>query len=140
LKEKFDKYELIITPLLLLIIEIILYLSGIIENFLGDRFFDLFLVPSLIGNILGILITFLLDKFWQGIEQSKMMDFLRLPSFVLIFMALIASLMINYNIDLSMMIIGIGLGSMIAIIAISSLIAFYREYIRFNSNEKIRNI
>ncbi|MHA2364522.1 MAG: hypothetical protein ACXAC7_11240 [Candidatus Hodarchaeales archaeon] len=140
MKEKFDKYELIITPLLLLIIEIILYLSGIIENFLGDRFFDLFLVPSLIGNILGILITFLLDKFWQGIEQSKMMDFLRLPSFVLIFMALIASLMINYNIDLSMMIIGIGLGSMIAIIAISSLIAFYREYIRFNSNEKIRNI
>lgn len=107
-----------------------LYFGGLIEIVLGEAFFNLFIVPSLIGNIVGILFTISYDVYFSKvkIKPENIGLFLRLPTLILLLIAFIALILINIELTFSLFIIGFGLGNMTAIIAISSLIAYYHGY------------
>ena len=126
---QFEKYELLVTPLLLVIIVIFIYFGGIIQSIVGESFIELFLLPSLVGNTIGFLITLLLDFYWKKIDPSTIGKFLRVPTLVLILIALLASLLVNIDINISLAVISLGLGSMFSTIIFSSLLAYYREFI-----------
>lgn len=126
---QFEKYELLVTPLLLVMVVIFIYFGGIIQSIVGESFIELFLLPSLVGNTIGFLITLLLDFYWKKIDPSTIGKFLRLPTLVLILIALLASLLVNIDINISLAVISLGLGSMFSTIIFSSLLAYYREFI-----------
>ncbi len=126
-KEKFDKYELLVTPLLLilLLILVIVYIPQIapVKNFV-----QIFLVPLLLGILTGVIITYLLDKYWKQVNAKNIQQFLTLPTLVLILLSALATLVVTYNIDLSFMLIGFGLGNMVSLISLTSIVVYVRTY------------
>lgn len=127
LKEKFEQYELLFTPLLLiLIIGLIYYMIpqvSIIPNY-----FDYFLLPSLLGNITGIMATFLLDHYWKVISMETISDFIRMPTLILILFSSISTLLIIDYPYVSFSMLGFGLGAMFTVVCVTSLLCYYRSY------------
>jgi len=126
---QFEKYELLVTPLLLVIIVIFIYFGGFIEIVLGELFFSLFLLPSLIGNISGILITIIFDiRSSRKIRPENIGGLLRYPTYILVIIAILSFILANTDTNLSLLIVGTGLGGMTSIIATSSIFAYYHGY------------
>ena len=78
-KENFDKYELLLTPLFLIIIFviIIIFMPQLIpiQNF--DR---VFLIPLVTGFIFGLIFTYFLDKYWKKVSFTNISEFLKIPT------------------------------------------------------------
>lgn len=128
-KETFDKYELIFTPLLMILVlmTIILFMPQlvVVENF--DLIFTL---PLVIGMLTGILFAYLLDRFWKQVSAQNIGDFLKMPTLILILLSALATLIASYNITVYFVVIGFGLGNMFTFISIASLTVYYRTYLR----------
>ena len=126
-KEKFDKYELLVTPLLLFIVLVlsILYIPQVapVENFM-----QIFLLPLLIGTLTGLLILYLLDKYWKKVDSKNIQGFLTLPSLVLILVSAVATLVVTYDPNISFVLIGFGLGNMVSLISVTSILVYIRTY------------
>ena len=131
-KEKFEKYELLMTPFFLMIILLIFYVY-IPQIFPINNFNELFVVPSIIGNIIGLIITFLLDNKWRKVNLNTILDFLRVPTLILVLLACIATLLISTDPYTSFTILGLGLGAMFTIICYSSLLTYYRAFFKNNT-------
>ena len=76
LKEKFDKYELLITPVLLILI-LLLVIIFIPQIAPIDNFFQIFLIPLIIGILSGLFFTYLLDKYWKKVDSKNISKFLQ---------------------------------------------------------------
>ena len=126
-KEKFDKYELIFTPVLLIFS--ILVINWTIPQVVPiDNFFDIFMIPSLVGNIIGLLVSILMDKYWKRINNETISSFIRLPTLILIVIAGIASLLISSNPLLALSFIGLGIGALVAVVCFASFLTYFRSY------------
>ena len=126
-KDKFEKYELIFTPVILIILVVMIYywLPVLVPI---SNYNEIFFLPSILGIIFGIVFTFLLDKYWKHIEKETTMDFLRLPTLVLILVASLSTLLVTYDPTLSFSILGFGLGALMSLICVTSFLTFYRSY------------
>lgn len=126
-KEKFDKYELLVTPLLLLVVLVlvIIYMPQLapVENLN-----QIFLIPLLVGIVSGVIVTYVLDRYWKKVNNKNIQQFLTLPSLVLILLSAVATLLVTYDINLSFLLIGIGLGNMITLISVTSIVVYIRTY------------
>ena len=127
LKEKFDKYELLITPLLLVLI-LLLTIIFIPQIAPIDNLFQIFLIPLLIGILSGLLFTYLLDKYWKKVDNKNISKFLTLPTLVLILISSLATLIVSYDVNISFLLIGFGLGNMISLISVTSVVVYIRTY------------
>lgn len=127
-KESFDKYELLLTPLFLILIFILIitFMPQIVPL---ENFDQIFLFPLIIGFIFGILVSYLLDTFWKKVSFSNISDFLKIPTIVLIILSSLATLIVTYDVFMTLAIIGFGLGSMVSIISLTSLVVYYRTYL-----------
>ena len=126
-KEKFDEYELIFTPILLIfsILVIYFYLPQVLYL---DNYLEIFLIPSTLGNVFGIILTFLLDKYWKKVDNKSITNFIRLPTLILILFASVSVLLVQYDAYLAFSLLGIGLGSLLSLICITSILTYYRSY------------
>lgn len=131
-KEKFDKYELIFTPFIMMLV-LISTLIILPQLILIDNFGLIFEIPLIIGIITGIFVAYLLDKIWKKVSASNISDFLKMPTLVLLLIAAVGTLMASYNIVIYFSIIGFGLGNMFSFITISSLTVYYRTYYKKGS-------
>jgi len=126
-KEQFDKYELLVTPFLLILVLVltIVFLPQIapVENFTL-----IFLLPLLVGIVSGIVIMVGLDKYWKKVDSKNIQKFLTLPTLVLILISALATLMVTYDLNISFLLIGFGLGNMISLISVTSVVVYIRTY------------
>lgn len=127
-KENFDKYELLLTPffLLLVFLIIIIYMPQLVPV---NNFDQLFLFPMLIGCCSGIIVMYILDKYWKKVSFNNISDFLKTPTLVLIILSSISTLIVTINVFFSLSIIGFGLGNMLSLISITSIIVYYRTFL-----------
>ena len=126
-KENFDKYELLLTPFFLIVVLliVIIYMPQLVPI---DNFNELFAVPLVLGCLSGAIIGHLLDTYWKKASFTNIGDFLKLPTLVLILLSSFATLLVTYDVILSFVIIGFGLGNMFTLISITSLVVFYRTF------------
>ena len=129
LKENFDKYELLVTPLLmiLVLISIIILMPQLVAV---ESFYQIFVFPLCLGMITGIVFAYVLDRYWKRVTAKNVGDFLKMPTLVLILISAIATLIATYNIDVYFVIIGFGLGNMFTFITLTSLTVYYRTYLQ----------
>ena len=127
-KVSFEKWELIITPMILIFALIILVLLS--ESILTNTDFEFFfLYPLFTGLCTGVIVFLLLDHFWLTVVKETTGKFLRLPTYILIILAIIGIILINMGFfSISLIILMIGVGIMFTLIIITSIIAFYRSY------------
>lgn len=133
-KEKFDKWELIATPIIGFIAVLLIFVFS--QGFLGsDETISLFILPIIIGIFIGIMGFYLQEKFWIQVNQENMSRFLRLPTFSLGIIAILALMLSNLklvSINDSLILLMIGMGAMVGIINMASIITFYRVYYKKN--------
>lgn len=131
LKQNFDKYELLVTPvlLILLLILIIIYIPQLV---IIENLNQVFLLPLALGIVSGIIINVLMDKYWKKVSQENISSFLTMPALLLILLSAIASVIATYDVYASFLLLGFGLGNMSSIISLTSLIVYFRTY--FNKN------
>ncbi|MFW9928370.1 MAG: hypothetical protein ACFFD1_03175 [Candidatus Thorarchaeota archaeon] len=128
-KERFEKYELVFTPFLFLLALIVLVFFS--QNIIGpDKTQEYFIIPFIVGLPLGIIGFILLEKFFRPVNQKNISLFLRIPTYFLILVAIIALFLSNYDVFGSIFILMVGMGTMTALIIIASLITYYREYLK----------
>lgn len=126
-KEKFDEYELLFTPLLLFISILMIYFF--IPQFIFiENYITIFIFPSLLGNVLGAFITYILDKYWKRVNQKSIAEFIRLPTLILILFASLSTFFVQSNPMLSFSFLGIGLGALLSLITTTSLVTYYRSF------------
>ncbi|OLS22924.1 MAG: hypothetical protein HeimC3_28680 [Candidatus Heimdallarchaeota archaeon LC_3] len=129
-KEKFDKWELLATPIITFVVLILILTFS--QGFLGsDESLNLFIFPLIIGLVIGIVGFSMLEKLWIQVNQETMSKFLRLPTFVLGIIAVLAVMLSNFDIisiNESLILLMIGMGIVVGIINIASIITFYRVY------------
>ena len=127
-KENFDKYELLLTPffLLLVFLIIIIYMPQLVPV---NNFDQLFLFPMLIGCCSGIIVMYILDNYWKQVSFTNISDFLKTPTLILILLSSIATLTVTVNVFLSLSIIGFGLGNMLTLISLTSIVVYYRTFL-----------
>lgn len=128
LKQNFDKYELLVTPLLLvlLLIIIVIYIPQLV---IINNIDQVFLFPLVLGIFSGIIINILMDKYWKKVSQENISSFLTLPTLLLILLSAIASLIATYDVYISFLLLGFGLGNMFSIISLTSIVVYYRTYL-----------
>jgi hypothetical protein len=126
-KEKFDKYELLITPLLLILV-LLLIIYFMPQIVVIENFSIIFVLPFLVGMIFGLILYYLLDKYWKKVSFSNVSEFLKMPTLLLILLSAIATLFVTYDYNISFFLIGIGLGTMFTLISTTSLIVYFRTY------------
>ena len=129
LKESFDKYELIFTPLVmvLVLLMIIMFMPQLVVL---ENFDQIFTYPLVLGMITGVLFAYLLDRYWNQVSAKNIGDFLKWPTLILILLSALATLVATYNIDEYFVVIGFGLGNMFTFITLASLTVYYRTYLK----------
>ena len=129
LKESFDKYELIFTPLVmvLVLLMIIMFMPQLVVL---ENFDQIFTYPLVLGMITGVLFAYLLDRYWKQVSAKNIGDFLKWPTLILILLSALATLVATYNIDEYFVVIGFGLGNMFTFITLASLTVYYRTYLK----------
>ena len=128
LKDSYEKWELIFTPFVLIfaLIALILISRSILD--LVD-FENYFLYPLFAGLLIGVGIFLLLDYYWLKVVKETIGKFLRLPTYLLILLAMFGIILINMGfLSVSLIILMMGLGIMFILIIITSIMAFYRSY------------
>jgi hypothetical protein len=129
LKEKYEKWELVATPIITLLATLLIFTLS--QNFLGlEDSFTFFLFPFIMGFLIGIIAFTILDKFWLKVSSKSMSKFLRIPTYILGIVAIMSIILTNYDLLLSLFIIMTGMGAMASIINVASLITFYREFLK----------
>ena len=126
-KKKFDEYELLFTPVLLIISVILIY-TFIPQFIYLENYFIIFIIPSFLGNFLGVILTFVLDKYWKKVSSDSIADFIRLPTLILILFASLNVLLMQYDAYLSFTLLGVGIGALSSLVCATSLLTYYRSY------------
>ena len=126
-KDKFDKYELLFTPaLLLLTILVIMWVLPQMIPF--DNFWEVFVNPNLIGITLGLYISYMMDEYWKKISMKTISSFIRLPTLGLILLSALATFVIPSDPYLALIIINLGLGALLSVVCFASFVTYYRSY------------
>ena len=127
IKQKFDEYELLFTPILL-IISILLIYYFIPQILYIENYIELFIVPTILGIILGVVFSYFLDKYWKRIDVDTISSFIRLPTLILILFSALSTLLITTDPFLAFSCLGVGLGALLSVICFTSLVTYYRSY------------
>jgi hypothetical protein len=126
-KEQFEKWDLIISPTILLVALIFIgYFSR--ELLAPEDFFALFIVPISIGLVCGVLCFIGLDKFWLKVEKATIHKFLRVPSYLLVTVVIIVLIFFQAAGAPALAMLIVGVGVMAAFICCSSLLVYFRSY------------
>ena len=131
-KEAFDKYELLFTPFLMLVVllAILIFMPQLVVL---ENFDQIFILPLVIGMLTGFIFAYLLDKYWKQVSAQNITEFLKLPTLVLILISAIGTLFATTDINLYFVIIGFGLGNMFTFITVTSFTVYYRTYLKKTS-------